>query len=104
MIYLYTCPLWLPALLFVEFLIFALCTRKGWATAIIVAELIAAPLDVFLNYTEFALMTWDWPVSANTEGTLSLRLARLQHNTDWRGTMARPVVAVLNYFLPGHIG
>lgn len=104
MIYLYTAPLWLPALLFFEFLLFALCTRKGWATAVIVSELIAVPLDVFLNYTEFALMTLDWPKSAHTEGTLSLRLARLQHNTDWRGAVARPVVATLNYFLPGHIG
>lgn len=104
MIYIYTAPLWLPALLFVEFLVFALCTRKGWTKAIIVTELIAVPLDVFLNYTEFAMLTWDSPKSVHTEGTLSLRLARLQHNADWRGSVARPVVAALNYCLPGHIG
>jgi hypothetical protein len=55
-------------------------------------------LDMIANHTELALLFWDWP--APYEWTFSQRLMRLQHESGWRGRMARPLVDFLNYFSP----
>lgn len=44
-------------------------------------------IDIILNYTELALLTWDFP--KKNEVTFSKRLKRLQYNTDWKGSLAR---------------
>ena len=59
---------------------------------------LALLIDIVANYTELALITWDWPRAH--EWTFSTRLKRLQHDTGWRGKIARLVAAYLNYFDP----
>ena len=55
-------------------------------------------IDVIANYTELALITWDFPQKG--EHTFSERLARLQYNTDFRGKIASIVIPYLNFFDP----
>lgn len=59
---------------------------------------IAGPVDVFLNYTELALLTWDIPQAG--EYTFSKRLSRLTRTAGWRGSMSRPIKHVLDYIAP----
>ena len=63
-----------------------------------IVGIIALPLDALLNYTELALLTWDFPKQG--EWTFSTRLRRLQYNTDWRGDPARLLVLFLNWIAP----
>lgn len=49
--------------------------------------------DVLLNYTLFALITWDWP--RRGEYTFSTRLERLIHAAGWRGSLARAIARYL---------
>jgi len=60
--------------------------------------LVALPLDVFLNYTELALVTGDFP--KHGEWTFSTRLNRLQNNPNGQGNLARYIVKVLNAIAP----
>ena len=60
--------------------------------------LLALLIDVLANYTELALLTWDWPRAH--EYTFSTRLKRLKRSPGWRGRLAQPVVAFLNHFAP----
>lgn len=53
-------------------------------------------IDVIANYTELALLTWDWPRKG--EYTFSHRLARLQFDAGWRGRLAKLAIAYTNYF------
>ena len=76
-------------------------TRGGLWYLVLPLTLFALLIDVAANYTELALLTWDFP--KKNEYTFSIRLQRLQHNTDWRGTLCRPIVKYLNFFMPGHI-
>lgn len=73
-------------------------TRGGWWRLLVPVTLFALLLDVIANYTELALLTWDWP--RKREYTFSTRLIRLQHSADWRGKLVRPIVTFLNYFDP----
>lgn len=61
--------------------------RGGWWRVLLPVTLVAAALDVILNYTELALLTWDKP--RHGEYTFSMRLERLQRRGDWRGKLAR---------------
>lgn len=58
----------------------------------------ALVIDVIANYTELALLTWDFP--KKNEFTFSTRLKRLKFDYGWRGKLAQPIVAYLNYFDP----
>ena len=58
--------------------------------------ILAIALDVVLNYTVLALMTWDFPKAK--EYTFSQRLNRLVKDTGWRGVAARGIAFVLNPF------
>lgn len=58
-------------------------------------------VDVLANYTELALLMWDFPRPG--EYTFSNRLYRLQSNQDWRGVPARYIVRVLNAIAPSGI-
>lgn len=55
-------------------------------------------IDVVANYTELALLTWDFPQKG--EHTFSTRLLRLRYNDDFTGQWCRAVIAYLNYFAP----
>lgn len=47
----------------------------------------AVALDVLLNYTLFALLTWDFPKAG--EYTFSQRLERLARGDGWRAKVAK---------------
>ena len=74
--------------------------RKGWWYIVLPITLFALIIDVIANHTELVLLTWDYPRKG--ERTFSDRLLRLQHNTDWRGGIARVVVAYCNYWAPNN--
>ena len=63
--------------------------RGGWWRVVAPVTVIALVLDAALNYTLFALLTWDWPRAG--EHTFSQRLSRLIHYDDWRGALARGI-------------
>jgi len=60
--------------------------------------IVAGLLSAYLNWTTLALYFWDWP--DKSEKTFSQRLWRLSNNKGWRGSVARPVAAYLDYFDP----
>lgn len=72
--------------------------RGGWWRLCCIVAVPALVIDVIANYTELALVTWDFPKRG--EWTFSKRLSRLQHNTDWRGEYARYVVPILDKIAP----
>jgi hypothetical protein len=59
---------------------------------------LALVIDGLANYTELALLTWDWPLPG--EWTFSTRLKRLKRSPGWRGVLAWRVAVYLNYFSP----
>lgn len=50
-------------------------------------------LDVLLNFTLFAVLTWDWPREG--EWTFSKRLGRLVCGTGWRAAFAELIAAYM---------
>ena len=58
-------------------------------------------VDVISNYTDLALITWDFPKRG--EWTFSQRLVRLQYGNRWQRFVAWLVIPYLNYFDPGHV-
>lgn len=75
--------------------------RGGWWRLLAPVTISALVIDIIANYTELALLTWDFPMRG--EYTFSTRLKRLQRERGWRGSLARPIVAYLNFFYPGHV-
>lgn len=75
--------------------------RGGWWLAFAPFAIAAFVVDVLANYTELALLMWDFPRSG--EYTFSNRLYRLQSNKDWRGTPARYISRVLNAIAPSGV-
>lgn len=72
--------------------------RRGWWYCVLPVTIFALIVDVIANYTELALLTWDFP--RRNEWTFSQRLSRLRYNEDWRGTVARYLVRVLDAIAP----
>jgi hypothetical protein len=72
--------------------------RGGWWRIIAPVTVLALLIDVIANYTELSLAFWEWPRYG--EWTFSTRLNRLITWEDWRGSVARPIAAVLNYIAP----
>ena len=60
--------------------------------------LLTIGVNMLANYTELALLTWDFPQPG--EHTFSQRLKRLVRDDGWRGVLARGIAEVLNYFAP----
>jgi len=75
--------------------------RGGWWLIVTPVTFVALILDVVANYTELALITWDFPTKG--EWTFSTRLKRLQYYTGWRGKFARVAKDYCNFFDPGHV-
>lgn len=67
--------------------------RGGWWRILAPVTFIAAVLDVVLNYTLFAVMTWDFPRKG--ELTFSQRLGRLVIYTNWQGKLGRWIAKTL---------
>lgn len=72
--------------------------RDGWWLLVLPITLLAFVLDVFLNFTELALLTWDFPRKG--EWTFSTRLARLRNSEGWQGTQARYFIRCLDAIAP----
>lgn len=72
--------------------------RGGWWLIVTPITFIALVIDVIANYTELALITWDFP--ANGEWTFSLRLRRLRTLPGWRGEFGKYVARVLDSIAP----
>lgn len=68
--------------------------RGGWWYLLVPVALVALILDVVLNYTELALITWDFPRDMY-ELTFSNRLKRLVHYDNWQGSFARFIATKL---------
>ncbi len=73
--------------------------RRGGAwLALTPFAVVAITLSAVVNHTEMALLFWEFPRKG--ENTLSVRLARLQLDTGWRGKIARPIARYTDYFDP----
>jgi hypothetical protein len=72
--------------------------RGGWWRVLAPVTLFTLVVDIIANYTELALLTWDFPKQG--EYTLSTRLKRLQYDLSWRGELAPYIVTYLNFFAP----
>lgn len=72
--------------------------RGGWWRLLAPITVFTLLIDVIANYTELALLTWDFPRKG--EHTFSTRLLRLRYTYGWRGTVYHAVIAYLNYFAP----
>lgn len=72
--------------------------RGGWWVLVIPLTLLALVIDVFANYTELAVLTWDFPRKG--EYTFSTRCQRLQYHDTWGGKVARVVKDYTNFFDP----
>ena len=72
--------------------------RGGWWYLVLPVTLLALVIDVIANYTELALLTWDWPTKY--EWTFSTRCKRLQYYPGFRGGFARLVRDYTNFFDP----
>lgn len=75
--------------------------RGGWWLLVTPVTFVAFLIDVLANYTELALITWDFP--AKGEWTFSKRLKRLQYYHGWRGAFARVARDYCNYFDKDHV-
>ena len=73
-------------------------SRGGYWRVLMPLTLLVAILDVICNYTELALLTWDWPRSG--EVTFSQRCKRMKLENTWGGTLARFIEPFLDYFDP----
>jgi len=93
--------IYLSLYLFIGFCIYGYALRTKNDTLVLICGLFVGPVDIFLNYTFFALLTWDFPKGG--EMTFSDRLNRLVKDTGWRGFICRPVARTLNLIVPNHI-
>ena len=74
--------------------------RGGWCKVLWPIYVITAILDVIANYTELALITYDWPRTG--EVTFSMRIPRLLLTGGWRSWASYQCARYLNYFAPDH--
>jgi hypothetical protein len=72
--------------------------RGGWWRLLAPVTLFALLIDVIANYTELALLTWDFPRKG--ELTFSTRLLRLRHDTGHMQYAYSNVIDYLNFFAP----
>ena len=72
--------------------------RGGYWRVLTPVTFIALVIDIFVNYTELALVTLDFPQYG--EFTFSQRLKRLKYDHGWRGYFAHVVIKYLDYFDP----
>lgn len=76
--------------------------RGGWWNICLIVALPAWVLDVILNHTTLALLTYSFPMKRldKYEWTFSDRLARLQYGNLWKHRIARYLKRVLDPIAP----
>jgi hypothetical protein len=72
--------------------------RGGLWRVVLPITFVTLVIDVVANYTELALLTWDWPRKG--EYTFSTRCKRLQYSQTFGGRVARAVKVYTNIFDP----
>ena len=72
--------------------------RRGIWYVVLPITFFAFIIDVIANYTELAILTWDFPRSF--EFTFSQRLSRLKRMSDWRGKLCLPIANILDKIAP----
>ena len=72
--------------------------RGGLFRLLLPITIAALIIDVVLNYTTLAILTWDRPCKG--EWTFSKRLKRLKTDAGWRGKAVAPIIKYLNRFAP----
>jgi len=75
--------------------------RSGYWRILAPLTLFTAIVDVVANYTELAVLTFDFPRTGET--TFSKRCARLIHQDGWAGSVGRLTQRYCNFFMAGHI-
>lgn len=86
---------WLPVALAIAYPVAIQYERGGWWHVLIPFTLSVAILDVYLNFTTFALYLRSWP--RKKEVTFSQHLERLVFDPGWRGLIARAVARFTNW-------
>lgn len=89
---------YLPLLLAAAYPMAIQYERGGWWKLLIPLTLAAAIVDVWLNFTTFAICLWSAP--GKKENTFSQHLERLVFDVGWRGVVARLVARYTNKFDP----
>ena len=73
--------------------------RGGYWKAVLPITFVALVIDVYCNYTELALLTWDWP--RDGEWTFSMRCKRMKVYEDtWGGKVALFIEPYLDFWAP----
>lgn len=93
--------LYLPLILALRFVVAIQYERGGWWRLLTPLALRTGLLDIYLNYTTFALLFWQWP--SDGAYTLSKRCERLVLDGGWRGVIARLIARFTNKFDGNHI-
>ncbi len=75
--------------------------RTGFWRVLVPLTILAWVVDVIANYTELALLTWDFP--RKREITFSDRCLRLVKQDGWAGFVGRCTQKYCNFFYAGHI-
>lgn len=86
---------YLPLLLAAAYPLAIQYERGGWWRVLMPFTLVVAVVDVWLNFTTFALYLRSWP--ARKEITFSQHLERLVHDPGWRGFIARAIARYTNW-------
>lgn len=89
---------WLPLALAVAYPVVIQYERGGWWKLLTPFTLLAAIVDVWLNFTTFSVYLWSTP--ERKELTLSQRLERLVFDAGWRGLLARAIARYTNWTDP----
>jgi hypothetical protein len=76
-------------------------TRGGLWCLLLPITIVAWVIDIVANYTELALLTWDFPRKG--EHTFSTRCLRLIKQDGWAGFVGRKTQTFCNFFYKGHI-
>lgn len=90
--------IYLPVLLAAAYPLAIQYERGGWWKLLMPFTLVVAIVDVYLNFTTFALYFRSMP--RRKEITFSQHLERLVFDSGWRGVMARLVARYTNKFDP----
>ncbi len=90
--------IYLPALLAAAYPLAIQYERGGWWKLLMPFTLVVAIVDVYLNFTTFALCLWSAP--GKKEITFSQHLERLVRQQNLRGKVARAVARFTNHFDP----
>lgn len=105
MIWLYTLPLWGVPALWVLYPLAIQYERGGWWRLCYIPAVPAGVLDVLLNHTTLAVLTWSFPRLRRDkyEFTFSDRLARLYWDEGWRGHCAVYLKQALDGIAPSGV-